>query len=55
MNPITNNQFLAAIIEEAAWKELSRKGEWTMDVLEKYQGKVGDTSKNLCEKNSMNG
>lgn len=40
MNPITNNQFLAAIIEEAAWKELSRKGEWTMDVLEKYQGKV---------------
>ncbi len=38
MNPITNNQFLAAIIEEAAWKAISRKEEWT--VLEKYQDKV---------------
>lgn len=40
MNPITNNQFLAAIIEEAAWKAISRKEEWTMDALEKYQDKV---------------
>lgn len=40
MNPIKNNQFLAAIIEEAAWKAISRKEEWTMDALEKYQDKV---------------
>ena len=40
MNPITNNQFLAAILEEAAWKEVSSKEGWTMDTLEKYQDKV---------------
>ena len=40
MNPITNNQFLAAIIEEAAWKEVSSMEGWTMEALEKYQDKV---------------
>lgn len=40
MNPITNNQFLAVILEEAAWKEVSSKEGWTMESLEKYQDKV---------------
>lgn len=40
MNPITNNQFLAAMLEEAAWKEVSSKEGWTMEALEKYQDKV---------------
>lgn len=40
MNPISNNQFLAAVLEEAAWKEISSMDGWSMDMLEKYQDKV---------------
>ena len=40
MNPISNNQFLAAVLEEAAWKEISSKEGWSMEMLEKYQDKV---------------
>ena len=40
MNQITANQFLAAMLEEAAWKKVSSRGSWTMEALEKYQDKV---------------
>lgn len=40
MNPITNNEFLAAVMEEAAWKEASESGPWSMEMLSKYQDKV---------------
>lgn len=40
MNPISNNQFLAAVLEETALKEISSKEGWSMNILEKYQDKV---------------
>lgn len=40
MNPISNNQFLAAVLEEAARKEISSMDGWSMDMLEKYHDKV---------------
>lgn len=35
-----NNEFLAKVLEEAAWKELSSEFAWNEQLLEKYKDKV---------------
>lgn len=35
-----NNEFLAKVLEEAAWKELSSEFAWNEQLLEKYNDKV---------------
>lgn len=35
-----NNDFMAKVLEEAAWKELSSEFAWNEPLLEKYKDKV---------------
>ena len=35
-----NNDFMAKVLEEAAWKELSSEFAWNEQLLEKYKDKV---------------
>ena len=35
-----NNEFMAHVLEEAAWEELSRELAWNVQLLEKYKDKV---------------
>lgn len=35
-----NNDFMAKVLEEAAWKELSSEFAWNEQMLEKYKDKV---------------
>ena len=40
MEPITSNEFLNSVLEDAAWKELSGKISFTMEMLDNYSKKL---------------
>ena len=40
MDAITSNEFLNSVLEAEAWKELSGKAAFTVEMLEKYQDKA---------------
>ena len=40
MDTITSNEFLNSVLEVDAWKELSKKAAFTVEMLEKYADKL---------------